>query len=365
MDASRDIREHVSSMVAFELERGIETVRRPFGGIARRLGMDEPEVLRVALGLRHSGFIRYFGPFLDFRRLGGRGYLFGLKLPRERREEFVSYVCGLPFVTHSYLRDHRLDLWFTAILDGDSSAGTFCGTLQEAGIEFIALSAERRIKLRTSFALGGMHASAGASDAVDDRPEDTWSVRSACRLNAEQSRLIAALQDNIDLIPRPFARVARAMRTSEDLVVTEAARLKSDGVLRRIGASIDHRRAGYLWNSLTAWNLSGVSDEQAAVMAGRAAATRPWVSHCYLRRVIFSNILAPWPYNLYIMIHARDESEMAERELLLRRDLSWPECVSLRTLGELKKIPYRYIPENTSYTTSRIGDGYGERDEKD
>jgi hypothetical protein len=42
------------------------------------------------------------------------------------------------------------------------------------------------------------------------------------------------------------------------------------------------------------------------------------------------------------MIHAPNEREMAARELLLKRDLGGADFVSLRTLGEYKKIPYRY-----------------------
>jgi hypothetical protein len=61
--------------------------------------------------------------------------------------------------------------------------------------------------------------------------------------------------------------------------------------------------------------------------------------------MIFSNAAASWPYNLYIMIHATNEREMAERELLLGRDLGLANFVSLRTLDEYKKIPYRYMPE--------------------
>ena len=134
------------------------------------------------------------------------------------------------------------------------------------------------------------------------------------------------------------------MGTSEDAVIEGAGRLISDGVLRRIGASIDHRRAGYLCNSLTAWDLSDMSAESAVTLAERASAARPWASHCYLRSMIFSNAAASWPYNLYIMIHAANEREMAERELLLGRDLGLANFVSLRTLDEYKKIPYRYMP---------------------
>ena len=148
------VRTRVSSPVASALEEGIAMVSRPFEHMARRLGTNESEVLRVARGLRDCGFIRYFGPFLDFRPLGKSGYLFGLSSPPGRREDLASYVSGLPFVTHSYRRDHQLDLWFTAILDGCGSAETFCGKLRGMGLKFIALAAERRIKLRVSFAAG-------------------------------------------------------------------------------------------------------------------------------------------------------------------------------------------------------------------
>ncbi|MDR3355206.1 MAG: hypothetical protein LBO21_09220 [Synergistaceae bacterium] len=336
MVCSEETRTRVSKSVASALEEGIAIVSRPFEDIARRLGVSESEVLRIARLQRDSGFLRHFGPFLDFRSFGKKGYLFGLSSPRGRTEDFASYVSGLPSVTHSYRRDHRLDLWFTAILGGRDSAETFCETLRGMGLEFIALDSGRRIKLRTSFAIS-------RPLATEDKPEETEPA--FCRLDAEQLSLITALQDDIDLVPRPFARVADAEGTSEDSVIEGVRRLMSGGALRRIGASVDHRRAGYTCNSLTAWDLSGMSDESATALAKRATAARPWASHCYLRRIIFSNAALSWPYNLYIMIHASNDPEMAERERLLGRDLGSADFVSLRTLEEYKKVPYRYVPE--------------------
>ncbi|MDR1885727.1 MAG: hypothetical protein LBQ56_05580, partial [Synergistaceae bacterium] len=149
------------------------------------------------------------------------------------------------------------------------------------------------------------------------------------------------LQDRIDIVPRPFAPIAASLCSDEDEVVERVADLASIGVLRRIGASVDHRRAGYVCNSLIAWNLSGESADSAA----RRASANPWASHCYLRRLICSNRVEGWPYNLYVMAHATGEDEMTRRERALARELGGG-FISMRTVAEYKKIPYIYAPQS-------------------
>ncbi|MDR1472460.1 MAG: hypothetical protein LBS75_08040 [Synergistaceae bacterium] len=323
--------------VASSLEAGLKIVPEPFLEVARETGVPEGRVLEIARGMVASGFIRRFGAFFDFRSFGLKGYLFGAELPGDGAGGVISSVCRMGCVTHCYARRHALGLWFTAILGGDGDARAIGGALRRRGLAFVALDVRERIKLCPSFAPPG----------AEHEPRDVrcGEVQPA-RLGARGMAIARALQDRFGISNRPYAEVADALgmgARGEGVVMDEAARLLEEGVLRRIGASLNHNRAGWMYNSLTAWDVSHLSESDALSAARSAVHGRRWASHCYLRRVIRSNLPCAWPYNLYIMIHARTEGEMEERERVLSLDLARGQTgnfVSMRTEAEHKKISF-------------------------
>ena len=90
--------------------------------------------------------------------------------------------------------------------------------------------------------------------------------------------LQVALQRGIPLEPRPFAVLARRCGCTEEDVLSEVARLRADGKVRRFGAVFDARRMG--WRSSLCAACVPPED------IGRAAAELVPVSgvtHCYER----------------------------------------------------------------------------------
>jgi DNA-binding Lrp family transcriptional regulator len=321
-----------SRLIASALEAGIPLVPRPFRNVAEDLGIDESIVLDETHRMVESGFIRRFGAFLDYRRLGKVGSLFGVRRPEGRFDEITSFVCDMKSVTHCYVRRHRLDLWFTAVMGGMLSVERLCGILRGMGLEFVSLVAARRIKLCPSFAsddTNGETSMAMPDETADGNPF----VVSA---EGALANLIGALQDGFRVEPRPFAELARQLGIEEADAIGGAARLMSLGVLRRIGASINHNRAGYVSNSLLALRLPD------AARAGSVVAGIKWASHCYERSLADLNARDGWPYNIYVMIHARTDEELSARESALLAALGASEFTSMRTEAEYKKIPYRY-----------------------
>jgi DNA-binding Lrp family transcriptional regulator len=149
---------------------------------------------------------------------------------------------------------------------------------------------------------------------------------------------VRCLQRGLEIERSPFGAAAEISGVDMDEFLRRTRQLAGSGVLRRIGASFDHYRAGWVSNSLCAFDLSG-ADGAAAQIAGTAARW-PWVSHCYLRELRDCDIRGGWPYNLYMMIHAESDGMLAERENMLKGELG---CgfVSLRTDVEYKKIPFK------------------------
>ncbi len=88
---------------------------RPYEELGQQVGISEEEAhLRVSR-LRKAGIIRRLGGVFDSRKLGYVGTLCAVSVPDEMVDQAASLINPLPGVTHHYLRDHRLNLWFTLI----------------------------------------------------------------------------------------------------------------------------------------------------------------------------------------------------------------------------------------------------------
>ncbi len=92
-------------------------------------------------------------------------------------------------------------------------------------------------------------------------------------------RLLDVLQEELPLTPRPFAVLGERLGISEEEVLARLKALKQAGILRHLGASLNSRRLGYV-TTLCAVEAPREKAEEIA----RKIASRPEVTHCYLRR---------------------------------------------------------------------------------
>lgn len=112
----------------------------PFDILAEKLGVDPDLLWERVEAMRSSGVIRRLGASLDSRKLGFRSTLAAVRVrpdlpeaqpgrPQPRRaaarpgalrawggvDRAAEAVGRHPEVTHSYLRDHEFNIWFTII----------------------------------------------------------------------------------------------------------------------------------------------------------------------------------------------------------------------------------------------------------
>ena len=90
-------------------------VSRPYQELAQQVGASESEVIETIRQLCEQRVIRDFAPVFDYRRLGCAGTLAAVSVPAEQVDQVAAVINAYPEVTHSYLRDHRYNLWFTVI----------------------------------------------------------------------------------------------------------------------------------------------------------------------------------------------------------------------------------------------------------
>jgi DNA-binding Lrp family transcriptional regulator len=92
---------------------------RPFDVLAERLGIDAELLWRRVDAMFERGVIRRLGASLASRKLGFCSTLAAVRISSERADRAAQVVGRYPEVTHSYLRDHEFNIWFTIIAPDD------------------------------------------------------------------------------------------------------------------------------------------------------------------------------------------------------------------------------------------------------
>jgi DNA-binding Lrp family transcriptional regulator len=104
---------------------------RPFDILAQRLGLDPDELWRRVEAMRKNGVIRRVGASLDSSKLGFRSTLAAVRIRPELVERAAQVIGRHPEVTHSYLRDHEFNIWFTIIAPDEETTDTILRAIRE------------------------------------------------------------------------------------------------------------------------------------------------------------------------------------------------------------------------------------------
>ena len=113
------------------LQHDFPLSERPFDILAQRLGVDPDLLWRRVEAMRKSGVIRRLGASLDSRKLGFRSTLAAVRVPSELVERAAEAIGRHPEVTHSYLRDHEFNIWFTIIAPDEERIDTILREIRE------------------------------------------------------------------------------------------------------------------------------------------------------------------------------------------------------------------------------------------
>jgi len=159
-------------------------------------------------------------------------------------------------------------------------------------------------------------------------------------LSELEKKIIALIQGDIAIIKRPYFQMAQRLSISEETLLKTLKELCKKGVIRRFGATLRHQKSGYTANVMAAWQV----EEDRIEEVGQKMSRFRQVSHCYRR-----NPAEGWPYNLYTMIHGKDEASC----LKIVQEIAEKTGVSRYTLlfskKELKKTSMEYFPGALPY----------------
>jgi len=287
-------------MDAFELtllntfQRGFPLVARPFALIAEQLGGTEAEVLATLGHLRERGAVSRIGAVVAPRRIGA-STLAALSAPPERLAEVADLVSRLSEVNHNYEREHAFNLWFVLTArDADALGGTLARIGDQTGCPVISLPLREEFHIDLGFDLCG-------GRRWHEQPRAPRPVA----LDEAGQRLMATLEDGLELVPRPFARLALRAGTTEEAVLGQIRDWLADGLLKRFGVVVRHHELGFTANAMAVWD---VSDDRISAVGARLAG-EPGVTLCYRRE----RSLPHWRYNLFCMVHGQAREDVEQR----------------------------------------------------
>ena len=149
-----------------------------------------------------------------------------------------------------------------------------------------------------------------------------------------EKRIIALIQGDLSLDPRPFAMMAKSLGITEDEFVEKVKSLKKRGIIRRFGATLRHQGAGFSSNAMVAWL---VPDERVEEV-GKVMANFRDVTHCYQRRP-----QKGWKYNLYTMVHGDNRDECLQIAKRMSQKAGISEYILLFSEKEFKKTSMEYF----------------------
>lgn len=306
------------------IQTGFPLENRPFGIIAEQMHETEEMVISAVRSLIANRVIREFGPVFDAKKLGYVSTLAAVKIDPDRAAELAAVMLSIPEITHNYYRDGELNLWFTVTAcDRDIINAIIHRVEKSAGISLVLdLPVERFFKLRAVF---------GAPAPAPDEPDRKTAP---VTIDTDDRTVIRVLQKGLPVVAQPYLAIADELGMDETRLIERIRFWSESGVIRRLGARLDHRRAGYTVNALAAWRGANIS------VWGNAFAAISQVSHCYLRRSH-----PEWPYSLYTMIHATSDDELNETLAYMQRIAPSAGVAVMRTLYELKKTSMKYFME--------------------
>ena len=143
----------------------------------------------------------------------------------------------------------------------------------------------------------------------------------------------------MEVVDRPYDLAASEVGMSTAAFLGHLSGMVERGILRRVAAILNHRRAGFSANGMGVWR---VPEERIMDVGAQMAAVRG-ISHCYQRPTYDD-----WPYSVFTMAHGRskEECDAILDRIATQQELHGSDRATLYSSTEYKKIRLRYFTED-------------------
>lgn len=299
----------------------------PWLCIAEQLSVSESEVLERIGSLKEAGIVRQISPIFDSKRIGYHSTLAAFEVPQHRIDEVSQEVSKHKGVSHNYLRDNKINLWFTVTIPQELSL--------EAEVESLA----QRLHIENWFYLPsektyniGFKLNMNSSTITETAPVNP--LQDESHHMSYDTSFISKVQHDLPLVSQPYSSLAQELAMSEEEIVSQLHSYIAVGYVRRVAAVLRPTKAGFTHNVMVGWETSNT---EASDKLGIFAASLEAVSHSY-RRKKHSN----WPISVYTMIHGQTIEEVEDAVSKICDHHNPLNVVSLKTIREFKKVRVLY-----------------------
>ena len=318
------------------MQRQFPLAPRPYAAVAGAAQITEREALERVQRLLKARIIRQVTPIYDTRALGYASTLVAAKVDHEHTRRAAEIINSHPGVSHNYLRNHELNMWFTIAVAPNSALG-LDGTLEvltelTGAIAIRKLPTLRVFKIRMELEMEGGTEALTRAGAVQE-PKEPKPVP----YDELDVAVIRATQGEMEVTAEPYASAAARLSMSTDDLLEHMRGMRERGLLRRVAAILSHRRAGFSANGMGVWKVPA---EQIMELGPQMAAFRG-ISHCYERPTY-----EDWPYSIFTMAHGRSQAECEAVLAAIAEQTGIDECAVLYSTTEFKKIRLRYFTDD-------------------
>ena len=318
------------------LQDDFPVVEKPFENIGRRLNISEENVInRIKLLIDEKDIIRQISPIFDTKKLGYKSSLIAFKVTEKDIDRVANIVNEHPGVSHNYKRDCEYNLWFTIAIPPGSDFENNCNKLVElSGVsDYLILPVLKEYKIGVKFDLENDN---NYNEKFRILKKSDKKLIEDEELSENDINFIRVSQDKLILAPQPFKIIADKANISQKELFGLIKKFLENKKMRRFAAVLNHRQAGFLSNTMVAWNI----DEENINECGRIISEFKAVSHCY-RRPIYPD----WQYNLYSMIHSADSRKCEEVIDNISRKIEFNHYKPVYSIKEYKKVRVKYFTE--------------------
>ena len=319
-------------------------VEEPFKAIGERLELPEAEVIELTADLKQKNVIRQISAIFDTRRLGYKTSLVAMRFSDDELDAGAHKINEHPGVSHNYGRTGHFNLWFTLAVPPDESLEDSIDQMgRDSGAEsWRLLPTKQFFKIGVNFDMVNQKSNAktnfldtgSSGDSTDSKIEIDPDWNTAQELSDQDIAVIRELQEDLELVSRPFDAMAERLGMSVSELFAYAGNMVARKLMRRFSAVLHHRRAGFSANAMVVWRVP----EERAEEVGLMMASSLHVTHCYERPTYDD-----WPYSHYTMIHAatEEECEVIAEEIAEMTNITDRQLVY--STREYKKTRVRYF----------------------
>ncbi len=317
-----------------EIQWRFPLVSKPYNELAKKFDVPVDKIMERLIHLKSQGILRQLSAIFDTRKLGYKSSLVAVKIASDKLESVAKQINRHPGVSHNYERNHSFNLWFTLAVPPGSNLKTEVDKLTKLpGIE-----STRMLPTIQMFKIG-VKLDINDSKKQEIKPsEEKKKIRQVNFVATEEDKnYIRELQKDLEVIERPFQKLAENLGITEEQLFEKAKYYEEIGVMRRFAAILRHRDAGFIANGMIVWKVP----EDRITAVGEKLGAFPQVSHCYQRPSY-----PDWPYNVFSMIHCKSTDEAEEVAKIIQNQINVDEYRILFSEREFKKTRVEYFVEH-------------------